>query len=150
MGSEMCIRDSTKAVEAWVAGRGERFAIDADALVRLADAGVSESIIDVVVAVSYPETFAIAGEAGASMGSEQRAFDAPRTVRSVYGYGMYSRSPFYNYGYGPYSYYGYSPYNRYSYGSLYGYGYQGYYSGSYYGGYYRPSEVIVNLSLIHI
>ena len=78
------------------------------------------------------------------MGGEQRAFDAPRTVRSVYGYGMYSRSPFYNYGYGPYSYYGYSPYNRYSYGSLYGYGYQGYYSGSYYGGYYRPTEVIVN------
>ncbi len=141
---EAAERVDTKAVEAWVAGRGERFAIDADALVRLADAGVSESIIDVVVAVSYPGTFAIAGEAGVPMGGEQRAFDAPRTVRSIYGYGMYSRSPFYNYGYGPYSYYGYSPYSRYSYGSLYGYGYQGYYSGSYYGGYYRPTEVIVN------
>ena len=66
--AEAAERVDAKAVEAWVAERGERFAIDADALVKLADAGVSESIIDVVVAVSYPERFAIAGEAGASIG----------------------------------------------------------------------------------
>tara|TARA_B100000959_G_scaffold245552_1_gene270311 strand:- start:1481 stop:2317 length:837 start_codon:yes stop_codon:yes gene_type:complete len=133
----------TKAVEAWVAERGERFAVDADALVKLADAGVSESIIDVVVAVSYPGTFAIAGEAGSSMGGDRRSSDA-RSVRPIYGYGIYSRSPFYNYGYGPYSYYGYSPYSRYSYGSLYGYGYQGYYSGYSSGRYYMPTMVTVN------
>jgi len=140
---EAAERVDTKAVEAWVAERGERFALDADALIKLADAGVPESIIDVVVAVSYPGTFAIAGEAGASMGGDRRSFDG-RPVRPIYGYGIYSRSPFYNYGYGPYSYYGYSPYSRYSYGSLYGYGYQGYYSGYSSGRYYMPTMVTVN------
>ena len=135
--AEAAERVDAKAVEAWVAERGERFAIDADALVKLADAGVSESIIDVVVAVSYPERFAIAGEAGASIG-ERTSLDR-RPVRPIYGYGIYSRAPFYNYGYGPSSYYGYDPYNSYLYGPRYGYGYQGYYSG-----YYMPTTVIVN------
>jgi hypothetical protein len=127
----------TKAVEAWIAERGERFSIDADALLRLADAGVPESIIDVVVAVSYPERFAISGDAGA-MEDEPRSLDR-RPVRPIYGYGVYSRGPFYNYGYGPHSYYGFSTYSPYSYGTRYGYGYQGYYSG-----YYVPTAVIVN------
>jgi len=126
-----------KAVEAWIAERGERFSIDADALLRLADAGVPESVIDVVVAVSYPERFAISGDVGAP--EDESMLRDRRPVRPIYGYGHYPRGPFYNYGYGPYSYYGFSPYSPYSYGARYGYGYQGYYSG-----YYMPTTVIVN------
>lgn len=48
---------SERAVEAWVVETGERFALDADELVRMADAGVGESVIDLIVAVSYPSTF---------------------------------------------------------------------------------------------
>ena len=136
---EAAERIDTKAVEAWVAARGERFALDADALIELADDGVEESIIDVVVAVTYPETFSIDANAEA----RTRGAGALRGTRVGDGYGMHggrygfgARSffwdPFYYapYGYSPFSsFYGGFSGNRYGYG--YGYG----------GGYYTPVVV---------
>ncbi len=46
-------------LEAWLAERGESFAIDAKRLVALADAGVPPRVIDLMVALSYPRAFAI-------------------------------------------------------------------------------------------
>ena len=121
-----------KAVEAWIAARGERFALDADALVELADAGVEESIIDVVVAVTYPETFSIDENADA----RARGAGGLRGSRAGYGYGYGALGRYGGrYGFGARSFfwdpfsYGYSPfYSPYSYGyGSYGYGYGGYY-----------------------
>lgn len=51
-----------EAVEAWLLERDARLDLDADALVRLADAGVPDEVIDMAVAVSYPERFAVEAE----------------------------------------------------------------------------------------
>jgi len=125
----------SKAVEAWVASRGNRFQVDADALIELADAGVAESIIDVVVAVSYPETFAI--DANADAGARPDAAvrgDRTSAYRSPYGFGARSFfwDPFYYGSWGYSNYYGYG--NRY--GSNFGVNYRSPYGGGYgYGGY---------------
>ena len=136
---EAAERIDTKAVEAWVAARGERFALDGNALIELADDGVEESIIDVVVAVTYPETFSIDANAEA----RTRDAGALRGTRVGDGYGMrggrygfgarsFFWDPFYygSYGYSPFS----SFYGGFS-GGRYGYGY------GYGGGYYTPVVV---------
>jgi hypothetical protein len=53
-------RTDAEAVRVWVAEQLQPLYLDADGLIRLADAGVSEEVIDVVVAVAYPERFAVA------------------------------------------------------------------------------------------
>lgn len=113
-----------KAVEAWLVETGQPFpGLNAEHLVRLDDAGVPAGVIDVVVAVSFPQKFAL---------NRQDAYDEPaqaRYPRTVWAQRRYD--PFY-YGSG----YGY-------YGSRYGYGYPwgGYYGWG--GGYYRPVGVEV-------
>ncbi|MEP7346587.1 MAG: hypothetical protein ABI877_15050, partial [Gemmatimonadaceae bacterium] len=93
-----------------LAERGEGFGLDARQLLSLARAGVAPSVIDVMVALSYPDVFAL---------DRTRLGDPPPDVRGervVYGGDMYDP---YGYGYG----YGYDPY---------GYGYgrgNGWYSG---------------------
>ena len=47
---------SAETLQLWVVERGEPFALDANRLIEMADAGVPPSVIDVVVAVSYPES----------------------------------------------------------------------------------------------
>jgi len=127
-----------KAVEALVVERGDDFDVDADLLVELADAGVSEDLIDLVVAVSYPEKFTVS----AGMPEVDRNQQA-RSARPYDDYGSYGYRGrwgfwdpfFYNY-YGPWAYsysrYGMNPY-------AYGYGW-----GGGYWGYYRPTTVIVD------
>ena len=99
---------SAETVQLWVVERGEGFALDAAALIEMADSGVPPSVIDVVVAVSYPEKFVLnegaptAGGpamAGAGRGASRLGYDR-------------SLSPFDD----PF----YDPYGRYGYGSLYG------------------------------
>ncbi len=117
-------------VEAWLAARGQGFAIDAKGLVTLADAGVPTRVIDLVVALSYPKVFAV------NPASRQAEFlrRLPDSLR--YGAGVavaypnpYGYSPFdwdysYNYdGYGPYGWNPYAPYG-------YGFGYDGYTGGA--------------------
>lgn len=116
-----------EVLKSWVAERGEPIRLDADRLVRLADAGVDADVIDVLVAVSYPERFAVARE--------------PRGAATDMG----RRYPIYldPWAYGPYSFYGnrfYSPYYGYYGYGRYGYGFG---SGYGYGGYRNPTVIVV-------
>lgn len=139
--------------EAWVNEIGQRFAVDAKELVRLADAGMPPKMIDLLVALSYPERFALqrsaivstanlrgGGAKGTGVGSlNTGAYDR----RWDCGYG--SRMLGYGY-YGDSCYPGYYGYNPYGYGSAYGYGLYGYGSygyGGYGGGYYGGQQPII-------
>ncbi len=115
------------AVEGWLVAVGHQFRqLDAEDIVRLDDAGVPSSVIDVVVAVSFPKHFALgSGEAEPSERATRRA------ARTIWASPMAYYDPYY------------SPYGRY--GGLYGYGYGGYgYGYSPWGIRYRPVVVEVD------
>ena len=129
-------RVSAETVQLWVVERGEPFALDASRLIEMADAGVPPSVIDVVVAVSYPEKFVV--NEGRIAGS-RRTEAARGRPRLGYGrsfnvfadpfYDPYSRYGYYS-GFGYRSRYGLGYYGGYGYGG-YGYGYGGYGFGGY-------------------
>ncbi len=85
-------------LQTWLAERGQGFGLDARQLVALQESGVAPSVIDVMVALSYPEVFAL---------DRTRLGDAPPDTRGevrggeVFGGGMYDD---YGYGYDPYGY----------------------------------------------
>ena len=113
----------TDAVQAWLAAAEQQFeGLRAEDLIRMEEAGVATAVIDVVVAVSFPEHFALNQESN--------------RTRAAYGSRMYM-DPFY-YGYGSYGYgsYGYGSYGYGSYGRR--------YYGGWYPGYYTPVVVSVN------
>jgi len=128
-----------EAVQALLAERGDVLDLDTDRLMRMVDAGVPEEVIDLAIAVSFPQRFSVEG------GSAQmaQAEGGQRAYRPMMGAFMYD--PFYSglslrYGYG----YGYNyGFNSYGYGyPYYGPGYGGYGA---YGGYgYRPTVVTVD------
>jgi hypothetical protein len=131
---EAATRVDARAVEVWVAAQEDEFDLSGADLVRLADAGVPESVIDMMVAVSYPERFAVSPE-GETAAAEREDRDVYATGYGR-GFGAYLWDPYYRpigWGYSRYSPYGY-----------YGYGFDGGYGG-YYGGYYgyRPIAVVV-------
>ena len=152
---------SAETVEIWVIERAEPFALDASRLIKMADAGVPASVIDVVVAVSYPEKFVVnsgyplgppgmeAGERrGRSGYGDLNPFEDPfydpyarYGYYSPYGYGSRYRSGFGYYGPYGYGYDGFGGYRGYGYGyGGYGYGYGGYGG---FGGYgYGPIIVV--------
>ncbi|NJD20620.1 MAG: hypothetical protein FIA95_15220 [Gemmatimonadetes bacterium] len=133
-------RVSPEAVKAFLAEQGSPLELSAAELVRMADAGVPDHVIDVAVAVTYPERFTLRGQGEQvamsaldegslrrrwssqgymGMGSFYDPFYSPWSLRYGFGYGSYG------YGYSPYSYgWGYNPYS-------YGWGY----GGGYWGGY---------------
>lgn len=121
----------SEAVEALIVERGDAFNVNADVLVQLADANVSEELIDLVVAISFPEKFAIGTGVPEAIQGERSMMSPMYTSRGYYGlrsrwsfWDPYYYDPFY---YSPYGY-SYSPY-YYNYGG--------------YSGYYRPTSVIV-------
>lgn len=119
-------RTHPEAVRAWIAENGEPLRLDADQLVRLADAGVPPEVIDVAVAVSFPDRFDVARAPG----------DDARYGYAGYGYGTWGAwSPFSPYYYDPF-YYRYSRYSSYYGSGWYGPGYIG----------YRPTIVVVSPS----
>lgn len=124
-------------VEAWLVEREQGFGLDADRVVALAEAGMPERIIDVMVALSYPRVFAI------DRATRQGDFRGPDSTRDAYAYDRGRAGPIVytdRYGYSSCysSWYGYSPYgcSRYGYGYGYGYGF-GWYPGD------RPVVIIV-------
>ena len=138
-------RTDAEAVRAWIAEQGERIALDADGLIRMADAGVSEAVIDVAVAVSFPERFVLAHQPGDELDPRNRRdrraggdrWDSrDRWDRCGYGYGVRGMDPFF---------YGYDLYSRYDYArcgySRYGYSPYGYRLGGY--GYHPPRVIVV-------
>jgi hypothetical protein len=124
-----------QAVEALIVERGDPFAVNADMLIRLDDAGVPAGVIDLVVAVSHPDKFAV--KSGPMPVEEyEDDFGAARPI--------YMGGGFYDPWWGG-SWYGYSPfyfgYSRYGYGLGYPYGYGGYYGYGY--PYYRTTPIVV-------
>jgi hypothetical protein len=136
----------SSVVQAWLIERGQRFDVDAKALVKLADAGVPGSVTDAMIAVSYPKYFELQrapvsgmyGEGPLTRGDSARIASEYLFNRCSLGYDPFWYSPCgYGYGYG-----GLYSYNRYGY--RYGYGYSSYgFGGGYYGGYNYYVPVIV-------
>jgi hypothetical protein len=125
-------------VEAWLAARGQGFALDARRLKGLADRGVPPRVIDVMVALSYPKVFALNPATG---DQERRALAAAQNGRQVaQGNGPVAwlyNNPF---GYGAL---GWNPYRYGSYGynnGLYG---NGIYGNGFYGGGFFPGSAPV-------
>ena len=110
------------AVEAALLEANVGFDVDSALLMRLAEAEVPAPVIDVMVALSFPDYFVVDGEENTEDGRRRRSGYYP-----VYGYGYWSPA-FAPFGFG--SYYGY--------GYGYGYGYSGY--GYYPGGNSNPGR----------
>jgi hypothetical protein len=94
---------SPKAVEAWLVETEPRLALNRKALVQMTGAGVNEHVIDLLVALAYPERFEVhrSGSAGAAItGSTGGVFS---------NWSLSSAGGPWSFGYDPYSYY-YSPF----------------------------------------
>ena len=127
-----------QVVETWLAEVGEPLRLDAEKLIRMADADVPASVIDLAIAISNPDRFQLArgdrrGEYTASEMPYSRAY-RPRYAygRSYYSVGLdpfyYSR---YGIGYSPYGF-GYGGYGGFGFGySPFGYGYSPFGYGGY-------------------
>lgn len=133
-----------RAVETWIVAHRTSFDLDADALVGLDEAGVSDRVIDALVAVSYPDRFMV--EAG-SPAEQMEGAPRPTHYRGYMGYNPWFGSSFGfaydSWGYSPFHRYRWSPYSRYGYSAFgypYGYGYG--YGYGYWGS--RPGVVIIN------
>lgn len=102
-------------VQTWLAQRGQGFDMNAKRLTQLADAKVPRNVIDVMVALSYPQTFAVNlaqadGQIVQTSGNQQLA------EQEAVGNGpvvFMSWDPFYSSGY---NYYGYGTRSLYGYG----------------------------------
>lgn len=127
---EASVSMDDKAVETWVILMGEDLRVDAGDLIALAEAGVSDDLIDAVVAVSNPEEFMV------EVGHDVERSDVP--AYPVHYRGYMSVAHYWGPQWGPGFWYGYSPYSPF-------YNAYGYYGGSYRYGYwgYRPGYVVV-------
>lgn len=133
-------------LQAWLVARNVGFNLDGKQLVKLADAGVPGSVIDAMVALSYPREFAINPSTGASEArpAEQRRVaegygDDTRPTTVVYLDPYYGYSPFgWDYFFSPFAYsaFGYSAFGYSGFGSP-GFGY-GWYPG------YNPVVIVKN------
>lgn len=130
---EASTKISAQAVEAALAEVRPRFDLNSRALIDLGKAGVSAGVIDVMVALSYPEHFTVDRTAPGSFASSS-SWSSRSTSSGVFGMPTWLGSSVYS-GY-PYSpYYSHSPY--YPYSGYYPYGYYSPFNYSYWG-YYRP------------
>jgi hypothetical protein len=125
---EASAKTDQEAVRTWIAEQGEPLMLDRDALLRLADAGVSAGVIDVAVAVSYPDHFVVGQQDVERVRDrydrDRDRYRDPYSYRwSGFGWWPFYYDPWYGYG-SPYSRYGYGLYSGY-YGYGYGYGYPG-------------------------
>ena len=113
-------------VEAWLLERGQRFALTANSLIALSDAGIPSRVTDAMVAVSNPRAFNLAR--AEPVARSESGDDEVRVGRRIPVY-IDPYDPWgYGYGYSRYGY-GYSRYGQYGYGSPYGNGYYGGYTG---------------------
>lgn len=123
------------AAEAWVAETGDRFELDAETLVALSDRGVPPEMLDLMIAISNPDRFALAVEDGAPSAERVQTAGglAARGMSPWWGRGYGFASPFF---YDPFFYdpFGYR-YSRYSYGPF-------GWSGGWYGN-YNPGIIVV-------
>ncbi len=141
-------------VEAWLAEEGVAFSVNGKGLAALADSGVPPRVIDVMVAMDYPQLFTVVAPSGRGTGVRPTARPpAPDTMYAQRNpYGRYDPfAPPYGWAWDYYSPWSWSMYGYYSpfYYSPYGYSpywygaYPGDYGG-YYTGYYGGPVIIVN------
>jgi len=114
-------------VEAWLVERGGPFMVDAKRLVTLANAGVPSRTIDVLVALSYPDVFAINGITHQGERRSAERAESEAGVNPTYGTVGYLDC---SYGFMSYGYSSYYCDNLYGVGYGYPYGY-GWYPGDY-------------------
>lgn len=133
------------ALEGWLIELGQPFRMDRQRIIEMADAGLPERVIDVMVALSYPDVFAIdrAGRPTEIPAQAEPGIDAIGMMMDPwvgsYNYLGLLRAMYP--GYYLNSYYFYDPvYSPYGYG---GYGYNGYGYGGLGPGYNRPIIVVV-------
>ena len=125
------VKEIAKAVdasvlEALLVERHQKFDLDARTLVALADAGVPSKSIDVMVALAYPEHFAVNATPESTRGTALQP-TVYGTLQPIGGYGSGYGS---GYGYGN-DFYGWNSYSPFGYG--YGYG----------GSWYSPTGPII-------
>ena len=108
-----------EAVRSWIAELDDPFELDGRSLIRLAESGVPSSVIDVMVAVSYPNRFAVRRDGDVE--KVAALDDGPRRGGRGYPVPVYID---------PYGYPGY-------------YGSPGYYGRGFGGGYYGGGVVVV-------
>ena len=143
-------------VSAWLNDLRQPIAVDAKRLVELADAGVPAPVIDMMVALAYPDAFAVPPSpttVGALVENEARGgggaggfgnFGSIDSFNcglefSLYGFGACSPFGYSAFGFSPFGYmpYGYLPYAY----SRFGYG--PYDFGGGYGGWYTSTPTVV-------
>jgi uncharacterized membrane protein YgcG len=116
-------------IEAWLAENRQVFTLNASRLIKLADAGVDDRVLDMLVALSYPQAFSIkpsptaAGELATGGGETSVVFDGSSLLLGgsildcspyVMGLSLYGWDGCSPYGYGYYgSRYGFGPYDNY-------------------------------------
>ncbi len=125
---EAALRVGAGALQMWVAVQPGEFDLGADELVRLVEGGVPESVIDVMVARSYPDRFVLSLD-GTTTVAEAEPDPAGVPFAGLYrgGFRSYSFDPFLIprfYAYGPFGYRD----SRYHFGSGGFYTYSGYVS----------------------
>lgn len=122
-----------QVVQALLVDYGGRFPLDARALVRLADAGISAETIDLMIALSFPDRFEVNRTALAADFRAPEPAPAPVAGTALRGYGSSYSSSSGVYGYGPGCYAFRSPWRigfypgplRYGQPYVAGYGYAG-------------------------
>lgn len=113
----------SEVVQAALVERGAQFNLDSQALTQLADAGVPPDVIDVMVALSYPDRFAI--DRNNFSGEYRPATPAEATEAPFYPtrrgyYDPFGYDPFgWYYGISPWSYYNPYWYSPFGYGGVY-------------------------------
>ena len=102
---------SPRALEAALVETGSTFDLSGKRLIALQDAGVAPGVIDLMVALSYPERFVVERTTRSDRASMAPLFDDPFFIGWAFGYPMWSDLyGFYSPLYGSYSPYFYSPF----------------------------------------
>lgn len=157
--AEASQRLDAPVVEAWLVSRGGEMTVSARELEQLANAGVSGRITDVMVALAYPQRYALRPGGPEGAGQYAAAPTPTQTVSAAdtlplgpcpysayawnyYGTCGYAYNPWYGAAGGPYysPFDIYSPYNYYGYGNPYGYAGYGWGGGWY--GYGQPVVIV--------
>ena len=112
-----------RVVEAMLTETEPRLQIDRDTLVELDDAGIDSGVIDLLVALAYPDRFVVERRRSGSSGGGWSS------TGGGFAYDPFSYGAAFPYYMTPFGYYGYSRY-----GGLYGGGYSPYYGYPYFGG----------------
>jgi hypothetical protein len=103
---------SPRALEAALVETRASFPLSSDRLIALDEAGVAPQVIDLIVALSYPDRFIVERPARADAAPATPFFGDPFFLGGAFGYPWWSDwYGFYSPLYGGYSHYYYSPYS---------------------------------------